>query len=115
MMKRFFAFMISLILILCLSFSISEGAEENVVPVASGSVEIPVFTEDNLKKFDLPDNEALAFIRTLKAGWNLGNTFDAHDGWKINNKGVQTDSSWVGVRTSRELIHALKMSGFNLI
>ena len=115
MMKRFFAFMISLILILCLSFSISEGAEENVVPVASGSVEIPVFTEDNLKKFDLPDNEALAFIRTLKAGWNLGNTFDAHDGWKINNKGVQTESSWVGVRTSRELIHALKISGFNLI
>ena len=27
----------------------------------------------------IPDTEALRFTRSLKAGWNLGNTFDAVD------------------------------------
>ncbi len=82
--------------------------------VPSDSIVIPVFSEDNMKAFQIPDNEALRFTRTLKAGWNLGNTFDAMD-WGKGVPGRNYETYWSGAKTSRELIHALKEAGFNLI
>ena len=103
---------------LCSCFGAFSEAAQVLEPdyglVQSADITIPVFTEENLKKFDLPDSEALRFVRELKAGWNLGNTFDAFDGYTKRGS-VQMETSWVGVKTSRELIHALKEAGFNLI
>ena len=81
--------------------------------VQSDSIEIPVYSEDNMKFFDIPDNEALLFAKGLKAGWNLGNTFDAQDNKTVQGRDYET--YWCGAKTSRELIHALKEAGFNLI
>ena len=33
----------------------------------------------SVEKFDVPQSEALEFVKNLKIGWNLGNTFDATD------------------------------------
>ncbi|MBP5727753.1 MAG: glycoside hydrolase family 5 protein, partial [Clostridia bacterium] len=82
--------------------------------IPSEDIVIPVFAKDDMKEFSIPDNEALRFTRSLKAGWNLGNTFDAMDeGNGVPGRNYET--YWSGAKTSRELIHALKEAGFNLI
>ena len=82
--------------------------------IRSEDITIPVFSEDNMKPFDIPNNEAMRFSRALKVGWNLGNTFDAQDSGKGDPK-RDYETYWCGAKTSRELIHALKEAGFNLI
>ena len=82
--------------------------------VRTENIVIPVFTEENMKTYDLPENEALRFSANLKAGWNLGNTFDAQDAGKGNpNRDYET--YWCGAKTTRELIHTIKTAGFNVI
>ena len=81
---------------------------------SSDAVTVPVITE--MKRFDIPDNEAMRFIRELKTGWNLGNTFDAADpGTWFHGSEMDIESMWCGIKTSRELIKAIKAAGFNLI
>ncbi len=79
----------------------------------AGGITIP---EIPMKQFDIPDNEGLRFVREMKTGWNLGNTFDAYDdeGWF---KGAEPtmEMAWHQTKTTRELISALKESGFNTI
>lgn len=89
---------------------------------ASGLAEPPVQTEgitvpviDNIKKFEIPDSEAMALLRDMKCGWNLGNTFDAFAGYTSHASGTGMEKSWVGVTTSRKLIAAIKEAGFNTI
>ena len=55
-----------------------------LLSAAAGLAEPPVQTEgiivpeiEDLKKYDIPDNEAMALLRDMKVGWNLGNTFDS--------------------------------------
>ena len=82
--------------------------------IPSGEVEIPVIGEADLKKFDLHDNEALHFVSNLKAGWNLGNTFDAYDDGNAS-LGLRLETYWCQAKTTQELFHALKTAGFNLV
>ena len=104
-----------------LLFGSEAKAEAALVPeedpyqlIQSEDISIPVFTGETLKEFDLPDNEAIRFVANLKAGWNLGNTFDAHDE-KNNSLGLRLETYWCGAKTTRELFHALKTAGFNLV
>ena len=108
-MKKIAAMLCALIMMLGLiSSCIAEAAEE------TDSVHVPVIGD--MKKFDIPDNEAMRFMRELKAGWDLGNTFDAYDdqGWF---KGAEPtmETAWHGDRTSRELLAAVKAAGFNVV
>ena len=82
--------------------------------VRTDNIVIPVFSEENMKAFELPENEALRFSANLKAGWNLGNTFDAQDAGQ-GNPSRDYETYWCGARTTRELIHAIKSAGFNVI
>ena len=80
----------------------------------NGSIDVPVITE--MKRFELPDNDALQFTRKLKTGWNLGNTFDANEpGTWFHGSELDIETIWCGVKTSRELIREIKAAGFNLI
>jgi len=115
---------IVLVLALTLLFSAASTAYPEAAPVLeedayglvqSDEITIPVFTEENMATFEIPDNEAMRFSRTLKAGWNLGNTFDANPDNDGYFTGTAMEKSWVGVVTPKELIHALKEAGFNLI
>lgn len=96
--------------ILCLCMLLGSTALADV-PTASGTVTIPDVT---VKQFDIPDNDAMAFVADMKLGWNLGNTFDAiRDGYKGDD--LTIESYWVGVKTTREMIADIKAAGFNTI
>jgi endoglucanase len=68
----------------------------------------------NIVKKPVPDNEALSFVKNMKVGWNLGNTFDAIDATWLSNK-LDYESAWSGVKTTPEMIKAVKDAGFNTI
>jgi len=76
-----------------------------------GNIVIP---DINIYRFDMPESEALAFTRQLKIGWNLGNTFDATYDAPTKNE-MAIESMWVGVKTTEEMIEAVKAAGFNTL
>ena len=73
-----------------------------------------IIPEINIEKRPIPDNEALAFVKDMKAGWNLGNTFDAVDVTGLTNK-LDYEKAWVGVKTTEAVAIAVKNAGFNTI
>ncbi len=101
----------AMMLALCLMFAAGAALAEALEAVEE--VTVPVLAE--MKKFTIPENEAMALVRELRMGWNLGNTFDAFDGYTRHAKGTDMESSWVGVKTSEGVIDALKEAGFNAI
>ncbi|MCR5119252.1 MAG: glycoside hydrolase family 5 protein [Lachnospiraceae bacterium] len=79
------------------------------VPVEdSGMVEVKYATQ-----MALPDNEAFAFTKDMKVGWNLGNCFDAHDSGCADEMDYET--VWCGAKVTKELIHTMKEAGFKTI
>jgi len=63
---------------------------------------------------EVPDTEGLRMVRDMKAGWNLGNTFDARDCFWVKD-GLDYESAWCGAKTSEALLDALKAAGFRTI
>ena len=102
---------LSLILALALAAGAAAGLAEP--PVQTEGIVIPVI--DDIKKYEIPDNEAMALIRDMKCGWNLGNTFDAYNGYNLHVQGIEMETSWVGAKTSKKLIAAIQEAGFNTI
>ena len=101
----------ALLLVLCLILSTMAGLAEP--PVQTEGITIPVI--DDLKKFEIPDNDAMKLLKDMKSGWNLGNTFDAFNGYGSHSWGTAMETSWVGVKTTKDLIAAIKEAGFNTI
>ena len=117
MTRKAFVILTAVLLIFtCFSFSTAESPQSpgEYGLVQSADITIPVFSEENMKMFEIPDTEALRFTRNLKAGWNLGNTFDAYDN-NNSSLGLRLESYWCGVKTPKELFRILKASGFNLV
>ena len=100
MMKR----SLSIILLVCMLLGYACAAGEEIV--------IPEVT--TAYQYEIPQNEAMAFVQDMRIGWNLGNTFDAiNDSFKGND--LTIESSWVGVMTTEEMIEAVHQAGFNTI
>ena len=59
----------------------------------------------------LPDLPSYRFVTGLKAGWNLGNTFDATNAFHLKDE-MDYESTWVGVKTDARVFQALKEAGF---
>ena len=78
---------------------------------AEGEVLIP---EIKVPAKDIPDNEAMKTVREMKAGWNLGNTFDAYDCFWLTDP-LDYETGWCGVRTEERLIQALQDAGFRTL
>ena len=79
---------------------------------AEGGVKVPEM--NYITRYDIPENEAMAFMKKLGVGWNLGNTFDAtHDSFAGDEMAIE--SLWVGVKTTREMIAAVRAAGFGTI
>lgn len=74
---------------------------EGIVPVPEWDVK------------EIPKNEALAFVKDLRLGWSLGNTFDAANS-SVNDE-MAYESAWVGVLTTKEMIHTIADAGFHTI
>ena len=60
-------------------------------------------------------NESLEFVRGIRVGWNLGNTFDANGDYLNGKNHMSAETSWVGVKTSQAMIDAVRAAGFNAI
>lgn len=63
---------------------------------------------------EIPDNEALSFIRDLEIGWNLGNTFDASECTWLSDE-MAYETAWCNAKTTEGLIKELKNAGFKTI
>ena len=105
--KKLFSLILAVILAMCAVPGLADP------PVQTEGITVPVI--EDLKKFEIPDNEAMALMRDMKCGWNLGNTFDAYNGYTGHFTGTGMESSWVGIKTSKKLIAAIKEAGFNTI
>jgi len=79
---------------------------------SEGGVTVPNITY--IKQYEIPDNEAMAFLKKMGVGWNLGNTFDAHqDPLRIDE--MKIESYWCGVETTQEMISTVHAAGFNTL
>ena len=76
-----------------------------------GDIKMPVL--DNPYVCEIPDNAAMAFLRQMGVGWNLGNTFDA---WRDGGGDeMSIEGYWCGVRTTEAMIEAVHAAGFSTI
>ncbi len=99
---------ISLLLALCLLLTLSASAAQ-----AESAVTMPELT---ITRKAIPENEAMAFLKSMGVGWNLGNTFDAIKGdWNRKADEMTVETSWVGVKTTEEMIEAIRNAGFSTI
>ena len=75
--------------------------------------EITVPELENPPAFEIPDNAAMAFLRQMGVGWNLGNTFDA---WRDGGGDeMSIEAYWCGVYTTEDMIEAVHAAGFSTI
>lgn len=56
---------------------------------------------------DIPSTE---LVKEIKIGWSLGNTLDSTGG-----SGVDSETSWGNIVTTKEMITAVKDAGFNIV
>lgn len=78
---------------------------------AAAETAVPKIT---LTQKPIPDNEAMAFLRRMGIGWNLGNTFDSSDCTWLSNH-MDYEKGWTNYFTTRALIHSVAEAGFGFI
>ena len=101
-----------LILAFCLLFQ--AAASFAAAPVQTEGITVPVM--ENMKEYEIPENDALALVRDMKCGWNLGNTFDAVYNDNRHDTSTQLETYWLGgAITTKGLFESLKEAGFNAI
>ena len=103
--KFSFAKIFALVLAVLLCFGCVACAQEEIV--------IPEY-HLNIEH-DIPDNEALRFVRNMRVGWNLGNTFDAYDDGGYVKNHMDMEGYWCGTKTTAEAINAVHDAGFNTL
>ena len=99
------------ILMLCMAAAIPAGIPGGAAE--SAPVAVPRL---DVERYEIPDNDAMRFLKAMGVGWNLGNTFDAirqSQGKLFNEMSLET--SWCGVKTSEAMLDALKDAGFTSI
>ena len=92
----------------------TEGADMKEHESAVPAVSVP---EISIKKRTLnegADPSAVDFVEGLKAGWNLGNTFDAGSDQNMQDE-MAFESLWCGVKTTKEMIDAVRAAGFETL
>ncbi len=90
---------------LCLVIALCMG-----VP-AENDVRIP---DLNFTPKAVPESEALLFTRSMGAGWNLGNTFDATGGSWIRNE-MDIETAWQNDKTTEALVETVYQAGFDTL
>lgn len=79
---------------------------------AEGEYTIP---DLNIESKGIPDLDSFKFVSDMTLGINLGNTFDATDDDGYVSNELDIESAWVGVKTTKEMIDAMKNAGFNTL
>lgn len=83
---------------------------ENVLGAPSAMVPAEV----SVDSYPVPAGEGVEFVKNLKLGWNLGNTFDAYDVGGLSDE-MKYESAWCGAVTKIENIAAIKAAGFQTV
>lgn len=103
-MKKFLALLLTLCLLLALCVGFAHADSAAIVPDLTTT------------RRPIPENEAMAFLKKMGVGWNLGNTFDAiKAAWNRNADEMTVETSWVGIRTTEAMIEAIQAAGFSSI
>ncbi len=89
------------------SDSASTEASEATTVDEDAPVTVIGITERSDEMRDITPTE---LVSEIKAGWNLGNTFDA-----FGTSGVAAETSWGNPKTTKEMIDAVCEKGFNAI
>ncbi len=71
-----------------------------------------VIPEVSIAGYEIPDNEALQFVRDMKIGWSLGNTLDAFLEGGYTNE-LDSETCWVSIETTKGMIDDIAEAGFN--
>lgn len=82
--------------------------KEDAMGGENGIIEVPKWDA-----VEIPDNEALKLVKDMQLGWNLGNTFDASN-CGVNDE-LEYESAWVGIATTKDMIHTIADAGFKTI
>lgn len=88
----------------------AEETEETTEQDLESGITIP---EVKIAPENIPDTEAMEFVKNMKAGWNLGNTLDAFNG--SGNAGLASEQCWGNPATTKEMVTELKNAGFKTI
>ena len=114
----------------CAAVNRPQESQTPEVPQESSAAETPAFSlPDNIlgepsdlvpavtvDHYAVPENAGMDFIRELKLGWNLGNTFDASDVRSVTAEHeLDYESAWCGTVTTIENIAAVKAAGFRTV
>ena len=74
-----------------------------------------VIPELSIREQEVPDTEAMRFVRSLGVGFNAGNTFDAYvDDKKLEDDTV-TETAWIPEKLTKETIQAFHEAGFTSV
>lgn len=84
------------------------GGERESNLVGTGA-EIPEYEIDSR---ELPESEALSFVKNMKIGWNLGNTLDADTKTSMEQA---SETAWGSPVITEEMIDDIYTAGFNTI
>ena len=84
-------------------------------PIQDPRAEDTVVPEISVRQYDVPDTQALRFVRRLGPGWNLGNTFDATRRGFSGPLEMMLEGAWCAVRTTDDMIGAVAAAGFGTL
>ncbi|MCM1056029.1 MAG: glycoside hydrolase family 5 protein [Firmicutes bacterium] len=91
----------------------SLGAADSEGDPGQGVAEYQI-PEVDIDPFEVPDTEAFQFVRDMKIGWILGNTFDAYNDGIVKDE-LDIETAWCGVATTKEMFDDIKAAGFNSV
>lgn len=94
--------------VIAASLLISGCSSQDSKLVGTGA-EIPQYS---IQQRELPESEALTFVRDMKLGWNLGNTFDADTKVSVESA---SETAWGSPVITEEMIKDIKNAGFNTL
>jgi len=92
---------------------ISEAVEETVSEEELEKQKEAKMNELKKEVVESTPEEAMAFAANLKAGWNLGNTFDAWNAGELNS--LNSETCWGNPKVTKEFINTVKDAGFTTI
>lgn len=64
----------------------------------------------NVVNDEIRDIPSIELVKEIRVGWSLGNTLDSNGG-----TGVDSETSWGNIVTTKEMITTVKNAGFNII
>lgn len=123
-LKRLGALLAAGTLLLCAGCTNAGSGESAAAPKTEVSIAIPenvlgeastMLPTLDLDKYAIPEGDAMTFVKNLKIGWNLGNTFDASNANISEANELDYEKAWCGVITTTDNIAAIKAAGFNTI